>query len=386
AGFHVPTESIERVASWLLKTQDPSGGHAYKGTISSSFTPVVQNNPTLSMTAAGVGSLYICADLLQVATRVERPDDALPAALKEVKPEASEANATKKTQLPTALFQTGQNRGMGWLQRNYKIDARLYTHYYMYALERCMSFRDLSEKGPKRQKQEDGPAWYNDGVRFLMETQAENGSWHSECGIVADTAFGLLFLVRSTQKDIERGSRKFGDGTLVGGRGLPKESDGAMVRNGTVVARPLLGPAEQLLAVLEGTDGSGDIPDYDQAIDLLTELPSQEAAELVGRHAEQLRQLVGDWSVEARLAAVRALAKTRDLDNVPTLIYALTDPNLEVVRSARDALRRLSRRPSGYALPNEPTEGERLAAIRNWKAWYLAVRPDAEFRPIEFGE
>ncbi len=202
----------------------------------------------------------------------------------------------------------------------------------------------------------------------------------------ADTSFALLFLLRSPQKSIAQRSRDFGDGILVGGRGLPKVTDGAKVRDGAVVAKPLLGPAEQLLAVLENSDGSQEIPDYDQAIDLLSELPPQEAAELVEQHAEQLRQLVDDWSVEARLAAVSALAKTRNLDNVPTLIYALTDPNLEVVRGARDALRRISRRPSGFALPDESTQGERLAAIEKWKAWYLAVRPDARFRPTEFEE
>lgn len=387
AGFQVPIDSIESVASWLLKSQDPSGGYVYQAKASASFTPIPQEGqPTLSMTAAGLGSLYICADLLGVTTRVNRPDDALPAALKEVKQETPKTNATSKTQLPAALFQTGQSRAVAWMQKNYKIDPGLYTHYYLYALERYMSFRELSEKSSKGQRPKDGPNWYNDGVAFLTETQAENGSWRSECGTVPDTSFAVLFLLRSTKKSIERRGRKFGDGILVGGRGLPKESDGAMVRNGAVVAKPLLGPAEQLLAVLEGSENSGEIPDYDQAIDLLTELPSQEAAELVDRHAEQLRRLAGDWSVEARLAAVRALAKTRDLDNVPTLIYALTDPNLEVVRSASRALRRLSRRPSGYGLPDEPTEDERLEAIRNWKAWYLAVRPDAEFRPIEFGE
>ena len=386
AGFEVPIGSIERVATWLLKTQDPSGGHAYKGKTSDSFVPIAQSRQSLGMTAAGVGSLYISAHLLGVMTRKDRPDNALPNALKEVKPEAPETKV--KTQIPAAMFQAAQGRGTGWLQRNYKIDPKGYTHYYLYALERCMSFREYSEKGPNGKIQEDSPIWYNDGVRYLMKTQAESGNWESDspAGAFADTAFGILFLLRSTGKSLGEMNAKLGDGTLVGGRGLPKESDQALVRDGEVIARPLLGPAEQLLAMLEGSEGADDLPDYDQTIDLLAELPPQEAAKLVGQHAEQLRQLVGDWSPEARLAAVRALAKTRDLDNVPTLIYALTDPNFEVARGARTALRRLSRRPSGYGMPDEPTAGERLTAIRKWKAWYLAIRPDAKFRPIKFGE
>jgi len=80
------------------------------------------------------------------------------------------------------------------------------------------------------------------------------------------------------------------------------------------------------------------------------------------------------------MAAVRALAKTRNFDNVPTLIYALTDPDRQVMCEARDALRRLSRRPGGFGLPDRPSESGRLAAIKAWKQWYLAVRPDAEFQ------
>ncbi len=388
AGFNVPIESVDNVASWLLKTQDPSGGHAYQGHTSDSFTPIRQSSPTSSMTAAGLGSLYICADLLGVATRTQRPDDGLPAALTEVKEKTPRTAVKVRTRIPSYLFLEAQNRGMGWMKKNYKIESGRWINYSLYALERCMSFRELSERGRGARKAKDGPTWYNDGVRFLIDTQAEDGSWKSsrkiDCGTTPDTAFAVLFLLRSTQKSINRRGPDYGDGLLVGGRGLPKETDGALVREGTVVARPLLGPAEQLLAVLEQSDNSEEAPDYDQAIALLNDLPSQEAAQLVGRHAEQLRRLVGDWSVEARLAAVRALAKARDLDNVPALIYALTDPNATVVRSARDALRRISRRPSGFGLPDAPTRGERLAAIEKWKAWHLAVRPDAQFRPIEF--
>ena len=63
---------------------------------------------------------------------------------------------------------------------------------------------------------------------------------------------------------------------------------------------------------------------------------------------------------------------------MPTLLYALTDPDPEIVREARDALRRISRRFQGFGMPDKPTELERHAGIRKWQAWYLAIRPDAE--------
>ena len=237
-----------------------------------------------------------------------------------------------------------------------------------------MSFRESAEARSGGRKPEAGPKWYNDGVGFLIKTQAEDGSWTGDARPPIDTAFSVLFLLRSTKKAIEK-ARNFGDGTLIGGRGLPKETSRAEVRMGKVVAKPLEDRAEQLLAVLENKKD----PDYQQAIELLAELPSQEYEGLLGEHAGRLRRLAGDESAAARRVAVRALARTRNLDNVPMLIYALGDADPGVAREARDALRRISRKPSGFALPDQPTKADRGAAIQKWKAWYLAVRPDAEF-------
>ncbi|OHB70751.1 MAG: hypothetical protein A2V70_11815 [Planctomycetes bacterium RBG_13_63_9] len=374
AGFDVPIESIERVATWLLKTQDPSGGFGYQGNVSASFVPVGQDSTTLSLGAAGLGSVYMCIDLLGLMERVDLRDAGLPAALRQAQGEKSPERVKAKTKLDPALFRAVQARGDQWMQQNYRIDPPRYAHYYLYALERYMSFRELSMGIEGVESGGDGPKWYNDGVRFLIDGQAENGSWRGSCQAVVDTSFGVLFLLRSMKRSIEK-SRGFGDGVLVGGRGLPKESDRAVVRGGKVVPRPLLGPAEQLLAVLESTK----TPDYEQAIDLLAELPPERAAMVTRKYAQKLRRLAGDESPEARITAVRALAKVRDVDNVPTLIYALTDPSPVVVREARDALRRVSRNPAGFGLPDQPTEGERGAAIEKWKSWYLAIRPDAEF-------
>ena len=53
------------MANWLLKTQDPSGGFGYQGNIAPNAGALVaQSEIRPSMTAAGSGSLYICANLL----------------------------------------------------------------------------------------------------------------------------------------------------------------------------------------------------------------------------------------------------------------------------------------------------------------------------------
>jgi len=377
-GFRFPLERVEAVAAWLLKTQDPSGGFGYQGKVSETFVPVQQEQVKLSLTAAGLGSLYICADLLGVGVKIRQRDPDLPPALQEVEEDEPAEPKDAKTQLDSRLFQAAQVRGQGWLGRNYRIDAPQWTHYYLYALERYMSFRELAQLEATGRAPEKSPRWYNDGVSFLLKTQGENGSWGSNAGPVPDTAFGILFLLRSQKKSIEK-TKSFGDGTLLVGRGLPKVTAGAEVRGGQVVARPLLGPAEELLAMLDNPDS----PDYDEALSLLSELPAEELGTLAGEQAAKLHRLAAGRTADARLAAVQAMGRSGCLDHVPTLIYALTDPDPEVTRAARDALRRISRKPRGFGMPDEVSDLDRHRAIEKWQAWYRTVRPDAEFDPYQ---
>ena len=60
-----------------------------------------------------------------------------------------------------------------------------------------MSFREHFEH-----KTEKEPKWYNEGAEFLIKFQTPAGSWNGQCGTVADTAFAVLFLMRSTQRAI----------------------------------------------------------------------------------------------------------------------------------------------------------------------------------------
>jgi len=373
AGFDLNLDTIDNVAGWLVRTQDPSGGFGYQGIVATPPMRVAQGQVRLSLTAAGLGSLYICSDLLGFSRRIEPSDEGLPPALKVIEREQPDAGLRPKTRVSPAAVHRAQLDGNRFVAINYRIDPHQWTHYYLYALERYMSFRELAEKDVAKNS---GRAanWYDDGVRYLLATQMDDGSWSSQCGKVCDTAFGVLFLLRSTQKRIQK-VRNFGDGTLIGGRGLPKETEGAQVRQGQVVARPLLGPAEELLAALENPDSQ----EYEGAIELLAQLPTEKAEELVGKQAKRLRELAGGRSPEGRIAAVRTLGKSRHMDSVPTLIYALTDPDARVVMAARDALRRISRRPKGFGLPEQPNAAELRAGIEAWKRWYLAVRPDAEF-------
>ena len=369
AGCRVPPEVIEGVTIWLLKTQDPSGAFGYQGTVSPSFTPVKQSNVRHSMAAAGLGSVYICADLLGFAPRPEKRDEALPPALKEVKPKQPPPQdaAKPKTRVDLHVLREVQSRGNRWMRANYDISPKAWTFYYLYALERYSSFRELAAG-----KAEKDPKWYNDGARYLIRTQAADGSWKGQAGLTADTAFATLFLLRSTKKSIEK-TRSLGEGTLVIGRGLPQDTDQVVVRMGKVVALPRFKSAKELAPLLERPEGAA----YAQAIQSLAELSPPEAEALVAQHPDVLRRLAADRSSQARVAAVGALGKARSLDHVPTLIYALGDPEAAVVRAARDALQRIARRWDAE-VPAQPTDENRLAEIQQWKTWYLTVRPEAE--------
>ncbi len=364
-GFRVPQETVEKVAEWLLRTQDPSGQYGYQGTVSDSFKPVKQKQTKISMTAAGMGSVYICADLLGVVDRAKRDRD-LPLALKEVQ---EGPGSRPPTRLDATLFAAAMSRGNRWMGANFQPDPPQWTYYYLYALERYHSFREEATGQIEKE-----PAWYNAGVRYLIKSQAENGTWEQNCGAAPDTAFGVLFLLRSTRKSIER-AKSYGSGMMVGGRGLPKETDAVVVRDGKVMSKTLLGSADKLLAALEDPDD----PDYTKAVEALSVLRPKESETFATKHRNRIRELAGGESPEARLAAVQALAKGGGLDAAPTLIYALSDPDLAVVRVAHDGLRRISRKLDRFDLPDNPNPAQRQAMIEKWKAWYRAVRPHAEF-------
>jgi hypothetical protein len=370
-GFTLDGASIENFADYLLKTQDPGGCWGYQAEMPMGDQLVPQHETNCSMLAAGLGALYICADLMGMQPKVtkepaaEAEIAAVPSVLRPVDASGNSGGPKqyRSTKInPTKVTET-MTRAHGWMSKNYKVDIGDKRYYYLYGLERYKSFQESFEASEDR-----SPPWYNDGYEFLAKDQAPDGSWkNGHCGVECDTAFSILFLLRSTQKAIRA---KLGEGSLLSGRGLPTNLKRAKLRNGQLIVDQVHTKVDELLSLIDDGD--------EGQLDALAQDPSQIVVEQVDeKSARRLQQLVRGGEPPARMLAVRALGRTGNLDYVPTLLYALTDPDRRIVIEARDELRFISRNFDGIGPPDNFTEPQRFEAISAWKKWYLSIRPSA---------
>ncbi|MBC8873994.1 MAG: hypothetical protein H8E44_31520 [Planctomycetes bacterium] len=372
-GRRAPQGPVAQAARWLMQTQTQDGGFCYKPNIGDPNS----RQSTLSCTTAGGGSLYMAAYLLGFKAKAEKKDDGLPPALELVETTAESETRLQTQGIDATAIQRACVAGDGWVSRHFgpQNQNAMWTYYYLYGLERHMSFRDLVQG----KKPEAEPAWYNTGVTYLMNQQKKDGSWAGPNGGEIDTSFAILFLVRSTQKSI--GTAILNEGVLVGGQGLPKNITNATMQDGKVVTPKAQRDVDDLLKIVESADNKEFDPDAFEGMSLHDDIEKR-TNQLV-----RLREMVSNEDYNARRVAVRTLAEARELDNVPALIYALTDEDGSVVMSARDGLRFISRRFSGFGMPdlkvqNEkmitPTPDQQQAVAEKWKKWYLSIRPDGE--------
>jgi hypothetical protein len=378
AGVPTPDQAWINAANWYMRTQAPDGGFGYQPTDPGPGNPLMaQQNVRNSLSAGGMGSLYICRDHFKTepAETEETAEEGsgLPSAFRPVQ----QIEKEKKRERPrwdgvdSKAMMSTLDRGNQWMESNYKIDLPEYRYYHLYALERYHSFREFVEG-----REAESAAWYDDGARYLMQKQDPRGAFTGDHnGDVADTCFAVLFLLRSSKTVLDEIRVALGAGQLIGGHGLPKNTAEITERAGRIRAKPLKGPAEEMLKVLEDPDN----PDHARAIEGVGEFAAEADDSTLTKHVAALRKVVAGKSPEARAMALRALARTRDLDQVPTLILALSDPDERVVAEAHQGLRFISRKLGSIGSEPPPAGPERRAAIKGWKAWYLAIRPNAEF-------
>ena len=358
-GGNVPPVVWDRAAQWFLSSQGGSGAWCYH--------PDEHGADTLSMTAAGVGSLLICQRQLARARR--GPEGGTTQLLSPVGVEGDRARAKYNPTTPTATLNQAVQRGLGWLGSNFTTNGTNavvgQTPYYaLYGIERIGALADRQTLGRID--------WFDQGRQMIHATQRGDGAWDATHGDIVNTAWAILFLTKSTAKTIKRIEIKsLGAGTLMGGRGLPKDLSNLTVAGGRVVSRPMNGAVEGMLAVLEDPRAV----DADSALSGLVARYRAEGPSALRPHKDRYRKMLSDRDPGVRKVAAWSLARTTDLDVVPSLIGALTDFDEGVVTVAREGLQLLSRKIVGLGPASPSSPEQRRDAAKRWGDWYAAIRP-----------
>jgi len=356
AGIAIHPRVWDNAAQFYLSTQSGQGSWNY-------HRDETTWQETLSMTAAGVGSLMICQKQLTAHRRAASAQNPY------LIPMLNDAQRVRYTvQTTPARLTQGINAGVGWLGKNFTTsnDAIIgqSPFYCLYGIERVGALAGRANLG--------SVDWFDQGARFIIAKQGVDGSFNASHGNVPNTAWALLFLTKSTAKTIERiRIRRLGAGELYGGKGLPKDLSTISEAGGRLVARPMDGAIEGMLTVLEDPRAEN----ADSALAGLIDRYRKEGSQALLPYRDRFRKLLTDRDPGVRRVAAWSLARMGELTMVPSLIEALHDPDEAVVAEARLGLQLLSRKIEGFGPPNPSTVDQRDAAAKAWKAWYESVRP-----------
>ncbi|WP_372719092.1 hypothetical protein [Novipirellula sp.] len=371
AGMIIDYEGVAKTVNFLLRVQDPSGGWPYMGKEPRGGQRMRQDGVSLTMAYAGGSALLIAADILQLWG--EKGGDStditgMPKAVSLFR-EGMENQAVKRPKLPVEPILSAISDCQSYIAKNSQVQVK-WPYYNIYTIERYESFREVALKLEKKP----GAAWYDSGVRFLQSDQAGGGGWKGGNSFVTEstaTSFALLFLIRSTQKAIQQAS----SGATQGGWGLPEDTTAIKVEGTQIKGSAPANEVNDLLDMLSDDEGGGlegkSIPE-----DLkLDPDPKKRAAQI-----DRLERLVrGSRSWQARRVAARLLGQSDEMRVVPTLIFALSDPDPAVPRYARDGLRFISRRFEGFGMPDKPNKSEVTQAQMQWREWYRKFNPGYVF-------
>ena len=384
-GHPVPAAMLNRAANFLILAQDNQGQFPYQTTISQSSGTVSHQTPSLGMTAAGMSGVYICRNMFDLDADARINHAASSLAMIKAKPDVfkkieSEEDRRRRMSSGDALrssfsktrFDQVTRSGNYWLERNYRGTGQSsgWWHYYLYALERYETFRDLAEG-----YSDDSPDWYNWVANHLITTQKSDGSWSSSSGAVPDTAFSVLVLCRSTRKAIEQHIvDPVAGGTMRGGRGLPTsaDADDIVIRDGQIVSLSELQSTQSLLERIDELNAVDE-----ETLLQLSRMPARSLQSfLAADRLQSARTWLNNADVEVRLAAIDLIAKSGDVTHAPALIAAMSDPEYDVVEAAHEALKRISRNAKMPRLPTSDSRNfsDQLDNVRKfWREWYRAI-------------
>jgi len=387
AGIEFNFDQVSRMNGWIMRVQDPTGYWTYTPKDPGPGRGLVnQTKSHLSVTtclAAG-SAVLIAADVLRqwgvtdgLATKIE----GLPAAVKvslvdPTQEQQLEISRKKAIKVPAEAILAALNRMDNYRTQNpFKRTGAPDWYYYMiYTLERYESFLEIA-----RPSRTPSNAWYDEGVESLMKLQDASGAWGASDASLnsapVSTAFAVLFLIRSTKRAIATASQ----GTVAGGYKLPDDTSKIVVSGTQIKGEPVAAAVTDLLSLLE--EGVGD--QFDQQ-SIPEDLQLEKDPARRRQQLDRLERLVrGSRSWQARRVAAKLLGTSDDLSVVPSLIYALSDPDTVVRRSAVEGLRFISRRFNDFDMPDKPDAQEIRKAQQQWRQWYQSIYPGYVFLDAE---
>src|SRR5205085_1154535 len=128
-GLSVPTAAIEKACGWLIRTQDPSGAWGYQGQDPGNFNQRInQMEIRPSLAAAGLGSLYICADALGAGAADQSAAGGQPPALKPVLKDEPKSRYGNRSAIDPKLIRRAMSDGNKWFDRHYTIEPEQFKH------------------------------------------------------------------------------------------------------------------------------------------------------------------------------------------------------------------------------------------------------------------
>jgi hypothetical protein len=356
SGVEVQPAVWERIAGFYMSTQFGDGAWVYHHDDASA-----SGGQTISMTAAGVGSLLICRRQLE---RYRRDAQAVSPLLTSL---ATDATSDYKPSISFKDMDQAIARGMSWISGHWTMSLPTVgrsPYYTLYGIERIGALAERQTIGRLD--------WFEKGRAYIRSSQGGGGSWDGEGGPEVNTAWAMLFLTKSTAKTLRRIQiQRLGAGTLLGGRGLPKDLTSMTVAGGRVVSRPMNGAIEGMLAVLEDPRAE----QADAAVAGMVERYYREGPGALRPYKARFRKMLADRDLGVRRVAAWALAHTGDMDIVPALIETLMDPDEEVVDTVRLGLQTISRKIDGLGPPRGATPEQRKEAVARWQDWYSAIKP-----------
>lgn len=378
-GIEVPEKLVNEVQTYLMRVQDAGGAWPYRANDPGPGKGLIQQGTQYmshSTALAGGSSILIAGDYFQL-WREKKRENAIPTGIPEAiflegevplpGPERRQAAQVEQAPILTAVDLMNSYRN----KNPYKRAGSTTWHYYsIYSIERFESFYEFALG-----KMQYEPAWYNSIVDDLMSNQSANGGWGIKDPAASPpavaTSFAILFLVRSTLQAIEQSQ----EGTLAGGFGLPGDTTKIRVDGTQIKGEPVAGAVTDLLDMLEGGDGDAlEGKSLPEDMELPTEPKARKAT------IDRLERLVrGSSSWQARRVAAKLLGQSDEIRVVPSLIYALDDPDTVVRTFARDGLRFISRKFEGFAMVIQPGDKQDYGALRKaqrlWREWYLTMDP-----------